>query len=132
MNVLSRELRDGPTVEITTTGRHSRQPHRIEIWMLEVDGRFFITGTPGRRDWLANITAEPHLLVHLVRHEQVDLQARARPVTDPATRRRVLEDPAAEWYRTQAPLEVLVDKAPMIEVSIDEDSLPGDSGPATW
>jgi deazaflavin-dependent oxidoreductase (nitroreductase family) len=120
MNALRRELRDGPTVEITTTGRRTGQPHRIEIWMIDVDGRFFITGTPGRRDWLANVASNPNLLVHLVRYGQVDLQARATPVTDPATRRRVLQDAAAEWYRTQAPLDVLVATSPMIEVTIEQ------------
>jgi deazaflavin-dependent oxidoreductase (nitroreductase family) len=124
MDVLSRELRDGPLVEISTTGRRTRQPHRIEIWMLDIDGRFFITGTPGRRDWLANVTADPHLLVHLVRHAQIDLHAHATPVTDPATRRRVLQHAAAEWYRTQAPLDVLVDRSPMIEVRIEPSSTP--------
>src|SRR5262245_51785486 len=120
MDVLRRELGDGPTVEISTTGRRTGQPHRIEIWMLEVDGRFFITGTPGRRDWLANVTADPRLVVHLERYGQDDLQARATPVTDPATRRRVLQDAAAEWYRTQASLDVLVDRSPMIEVTIEQ------------
>ena len=90
MQTVSDELSDNPTIDITTTGRRSGLPRRIEIWMLDVDGRFFITGTPGRRDWFANLLDEPRLVVHLKRRAFVDLEARATVVTDEATRRRVL------------------------------------------
>ena len=114
------ELADDPTVDITTTGRQTGLPRRIEIWMLDVDGRFFITGTPGRRDWLANVSAEPELVVHLKRHGHVDLTARATPVDDAATRRTVLDHLSATWYRNQQPIDVLVETAPMVEVVFDE------------
>jgi deazaflavin-dependent oxidoreductase (nitroreductase family) len=114
------ELADDPTVDITTIGRRTGQRRRIEIWMLDVDGRFFITGTPGKRDWLANLSAHPSLVVHLKRHAHVDVPARATTVGDPATRRAVLEHLNATWYRTQQPLEVLVATAPMVEVTFDD------------
>jgi deazaflavin-dependent oxidoreductase (nitroreductase family) len=111
------ELADDPTIDITTTGRRSGAPRRIEIWMLDVDGRLFITGTPGPRHWLANLQAAPDLTVHLKRHAMVDLQARATTVTDAGLRRLVLEHLVAHWYRSQAPLDDLVADAPMVEVS---------------
>ena len=114
------ELADDPTVDITTTGRSTGLPRRIEIWMLDVDGRFFITGTPGRRDWLANLNADPNLVVHLKRLGHVDLAARASAVEDVATRRAVLEHLSATWYRNQEPLDVLVDISPMVEVVFDD------------
>lgn len=113
------ELADDPTIDITTMGRRSGLPRRIEIWMLHVDGRFFITGTPGRRDWVANLAADPSLVVHLKRHAHADLPALATPVDDAATRRDVLEHLSAAWYRDQEPLEVLLDTAPMVEVVFD-------------
>jgi deazaflavin-dependent oxidoreductase (nitroreductase family) len=116
------ELADDPTVDITTTGRQTGLPRRIEIWMLDVDGRFFITGTPGRRDWLANLLAHPSFVVHLKRHAHVDLPARATPLEDAAARRTVLEHLNASWYRTQEPLGVLLDSAPLVEVTFDQDS----------
>ena len=67
MEAVRRELADDPTIDITTTGRRSGKSRRVEIWMLDVDGRFFITGTPGPRDWLANLLADPSLVVHLKR-----------------------------------------------------------------
>ena len=113
------ELADDPTVDITTTGRQTGLPRRIEIWLLDLDGRFFITGTPGRRDWLANLLADPSLVVHLKGHAHIDLTARATPVDDAASRRAVLEHLSATWYRTQQPLDVLVDASPMVEVVFD-------------
>ena len=88
--------------------------------MLDVDGRFFINGTPGPRDWFANLCADPTLTVHLKRHAHLDVAARATPVTDPAVRRTVLEDPSATWYRSQQPLDVLVETAPLVEIEFDD------------
>jgi deazaflavin-dependent oxidoreductase (nitroreductase family) len=120
VDLVRAELADDLTVDITTTGRRTGVPRRIEIWMLDVDGRFFITGTPGRRDWLANLHASPALVVHLKRHARLDLPAHAVPVHDAATRRVVLEHLDASWYRTQESLDVLVETAPMVEVLFEE------------
>jgi deazaflavin-dependent oxidoreductase (nitroreductase family) len=117
--IVRNELADDPTIDITTTGRRSGQPRRVEIWMLDVDGRFFITGTPGPRDWLANLIADPALTIHLKRQAKVDLTARAVLVDDATTRRAVLEHLSARWYRSQTPLEELVATAPLIEVVVD-------------
>jgi deazaflavin-dependent oxidoreductase (nitroreductase family) len=117
MDVVRDELADDPTIDITTTGRRSGQPRRVEIWMLDVDGRFFITGTPGPRDWLANLRADPRLVIHLKRRAHRDLEARAEPVTDETTRRQVLEHSSARWYRSQTATDDLVAAAPMVEVT---------------
>ena len=68
------------TVEITTIGRSSGRPRRIEIWMYAIDGRYVITGTPGPRDWFANLRANPELVIHLP--GGVDVPATAATVTD--------------------------------------------------
>jgi hypothetical protein len=54
--------------------------------------------------------------VHLKRRGHVDLAARAEPVRDEATRRRVLEHLRARWYSTQSPIDDLVARAPMVEI----------------
>jgi deazaflavin-dependent oxidoreductase (nitroreductase family) len=114
--IVRAELADDLTIDITTFGRQTGQPRRIEIWMLDIDGRFFVTGTTGRRDWYANLRADPALVVHLKRNTSLDLPATAAPVDDPDTRRAVLVHPTAAWYRDQQPLDVLVAQAPMVEV----------------
>jgi len=116
MDLVRVELADDPTVDITTTGRTTGLPRRIEIWMMDVDGRFFITGTPGRRDWLANLRANPDFVVHLERNGQLNLAARAIDVEDVPTRRLVIEHSSATWYRGQESIDVLVDSAPMVEI----------------
>jgi deazaflavin-dependent oxidoreductase (nitroreductase family) len=122
MDAVRHELADDPTIDITTTGRKSGRPRRIEIWMLDVDGRFFITGTPGLRDWLANVLADPSIVVHLKRRAHLDVAGRASVVTDPETRRRVLEHLTARWYRSQASLDDLIVAAPLVEVIFESDS----------
>ncbi|MDQ2999008.1 MAG: nitroreductase/quinone reductase family protein [Chloroflexota bacterium] len=52
-------LEHGRTIDITTIGRTSGEPRRIEIWFHNVDGHIYITGTPGRRSWYANLRANP-------------------------------------------------------------------------
>ncbi len=110
---LARDL----TIDITTTGRGSGLPRTIEIWFMAVDGRIFITGTPGPRDWYANLLADSSLIFHLKESLRADLPATARPVTDTATRRLVFEHPSAAWYRDQTDLEELVADAPMVELT---------------
>jgi deazaflavin-dependent oxidoreductase (nitroreductase family) len=101
------------TVDLTTVGRRSGQPRTVEIWWFHVDGRFIITGTPGRRDWLANVRADPAVVIsdrHGSYHGIVE------EIHDEGFRRRVFEDPQIGWYSTQAELGALVSSAPMIEV----------------
>jgi deazaflavin-dependent oxidoreductase (nitroreductase family) len=88
-NHVEEALARSRTVDITTTGARSGEPQRIEIWTWIADGRVYLTGSPGRRDWYANLKASPELVVHVKRGEPVDLRARARPVEDPHERREV-------------------------------------------
>ncbi|MGW0231372.1 nitroreductase family deazaflavin-dependent oxidoreductase [Actinopolymorpha singaporensis] len=117
------ELADRLTVDLTTRGRRSGRPLRVEIWWFHVDGRFVITGTPGPRHWYANVLADPHVTVHV---DGLDLPALARPVTDPEARRRVFTDPRTRWYREQADLDQLVRTSPMIELEL---TVPGGPQP---
>lgn len=110
------------TIDITTYGRRSGLPRRIEIWWFRVDGRFIITGTPGRRDWIANIINDPRIVVHV---DGQDVESMASPVLDWEFRRRVFTQPETSWYSTQEELDQLVRSAPMIEVHLPRQSTPG-------
>ena len=103
------------TIDITTTGRRSGQPKRIEIWWFRVDGRFVITGTPGPRDWVANLRADPRLIVHV---DGRDIPAIAGFVEDQAFRRVVFTRPQTSWYSSQDELDRLVATAPMVELQL--------------
>lgn len=77
-------------IDITTTGRKSGEARKIEIWFHRVDGRFYITGTPGRpRSWYANLVAHPEFTFHLKQSAQADLAATARPITDAGEREQL-------------------------------------------
>lgn len=105
------------TVEITTRGRTSGQPRRIEIWMYAINGRYIITGTPGPRDWYANVMTHPHLTLHLP--NGIDLEAAVVPIDDRAFRKQVFTSPKTWWYRDQTPVENLIANSPMIEMHFE-------------
>jgi deazaflavin-dependent oxidoreductase (nitroreductase family) len=77
------------TIDITTVGRRSGIPRRVEVWFHRVDGRWYLTGVPVPRSWYANLRANPRFVVHLKHGVLADLPATAVPV-DEATRRRVI------------------------------------------
>ena len=111
-------LDHGQLIDITTTGRKSGQPRRIEIVFHNIGGRIYISGMPSRRKraWIANLEADPALTVHLKRAVQADLPGTARVITDEAERRRVLALVARAWRRTD--VDGMVAWSPLIEVVI--------------
>ena len=114
---LRRALGQGRVIDITTTGRTSGQPRRIEIWFHNLGGRLYITGRPGRRSWYANLVANPELTFHLKRSVQADLPARARPITEAGERREVLPK-ILETIEMAGEIERWVERAPLVEVEL--------------
>ena len=114
-------LSRGGRIDITTTGRTTGRSRRIEIVFHRIDGRMWISGIPSsrRRSWLANLAADPRMIVHLKGPIAVaDLPATARIVDDPAERRTILERVARAWGRTD--LDRMVAQSPLIEVILDD------------
>jgi len=112
-------LSRGGTIDITTTGRRTGRPRRIEIVFHRIDGRMWISGMPSsrKRAWLANLESDPHLTVHLKGPLAVaDLPATARVVTDETERRQILERVAQAWRRTD--VDRMVAQSPLIEVTV--------------
>src|SRR6266540_4334142 len=99
---VQRALESDRTIDITTTGRHSGEPRRIEIWRYRYDGRTFLSGSPGTRDWYANLLARPEFTFHLKGSAQADLPAAARPITDEAERREVIAASSMTWVAGRA------------------------------
>jgi deazaflavin-dependent oxidoreductase (nitroreductase family) len=119
---INRALSRGHLVDITTTGRKTGQPRRIELVFHNFDGRVFISGLPGRRSWLANLEADPDFVFHLKGPIKADLPARARVITDATERRDVLGKVAQVWRRTD--LDRMVAISPLIEVEFQEAARP--------
>lgn len=80
-------------VDITTTGRRTGLPRRIEIFFYRAWGATYLCSGAdgGATDWYANLLADPAFTFHLKHDVEVDLAARATPITDPTERRSVLE-----------------------------------------
>jgi deazaflavin-dependent oxidoreductase (nitroreductase family) len=109
----------GLTCDITTTGRKSGQPRRLEIWYFVVDQQVYLTGTPGPRDWLANMQVQPQFIFHVKQGAQADLPAHAHIISDPAERERIMGAIMAQnsWFRAQKyDLAAWVAGSPLVEV----------------
>lgn len=119
-----RALETDRTIDITTTGRNSGEPRRIEIWRYRYDGRTFLSGSPGTRDWYANLVAHPEFTYHLKGSAQADLPAVARPITDEGERREVIAGILEDLGRGSGNLEEWVESSPLAEVEF-RDQPPG-------
>ena len=116
---IRRALSRGHTIDLTTTGRQTGQPRRVELVFHAIDGRVYISGLPGfPRSWLANIRSNPRVTFHLKGPVKADLPATAREITEPAERRRIMEQVAQNWRRTD--IDRMMGQSPLIEVVPDE------------
>lgn len=115
---IRRVLRHGHTIDITTTGRRTGLPRRIEIVFHSFDGHLYISGMPSRRTraWLQNLRANPRFTFHLKQLLQADLPATAREITDPLERREVLTKVARVWRQD---LDAMLRFSPLVEATID-------------
>ena len=106
-------------IDITTTGRRSGEPRRIELVFHNVDGRVVLSGMPRAtpRAWLLNIRADPHITFHLKGPVKADLAATAREISEPAERRRVMEQVARNWNRSD--VDRMMVESPLVEVVFD-------------
>ncbi len=113
-----RAIERGLTCDITTIGRKSGQARRVEIWYFVIEERVYITGTPGKRDWYANILANPDMVMHVKQGAQADLAAWAAiPITVEDERRRIMGEVIRRnsWFRSEgSQLEEWVAGSPLI------------------
>ena len=118
-SAIEQALQTDRLVDITTTGRKSGELHRIEIAFHYLDGKIYISGLPGRRDWYANLLEDPAMTFHLKQSTQADLPATAIPITDADARRRILARVVERWNR-QDQLDRFVAGSPLIEVGLGD------------
>lgn len=119
-DTIQRALSRGHRIDITTTGRKTGLPRRIEIYFENIDGRIFISGLPNparERHWLRNLRVNPAMTFHLKHTVKADLPATARVITDEAERRAIIARFAESWGR---PVEPMVAYSPLIEVVFAE------------
>jgi deazaflavin-dependent oxidoreductase (nitroreductase family) len=115
---IERALKTDGLIDITTIGRTTGKLHKVEIAFHNFDGKLYITGSPGRRDWYANLVANPHFTFHLKQSTQADIPAKAIPITDEAERRRVLSKVVVKWNK-QDELEAFMQSSPLVEAQLE-------------
>ena len=118
------------TIDITTTGRRSGQPRRIEIVFYRLGDDIYLSGIPAptTRNWLANLAAHAQFTFHLTHGVVADLPATATVIVDPAERRRVLAAFVEEFNRRYGPdspwpkavLDEWVEYSPLAKVTFPE------------
>ena len=69
------------------------------------------------RDWIHNITADGHVVVHLKQSVTADLPAVARIIDDPTERRPLIEAAARRWGRTD--IDTMMQHSPLIVLAVD-------------
>ena len=93
------------TIDITTLGRRTGRPRRIEIFFYRAAGATYLCSGAGgaATGWHANLLADPTFTFHLKNGIRADLPARATPVTDPAERQAVLAEIVADLNQPHDP-----------------------------
>jgi deazaflavin-dependent oxidoreductase (nitroreductase family) len=85
---------------LTTTGRMTGRPHRIEIWFaIGRDTLYMLSGGGHRSDWVKNLRREPAVTVEI---GDAKFDGRARIVADPSVDERaraLVHDKYAAGYR---------------------------------
>lgn len=119
------------TIDITTTGRRTGEPRRIEIVFYRLGDDIYLSGIPApkQRDWLVNLRAQPQFTFHLKHGVVADLPAVATVVTDPAERRRVLTVFVEEFNRRNGPdspwptaiLDQWIEHSPLAKVTFTDE-----------
>ena len=120
------------TIDITTTGRRTGRPRRIEIVFYRLDDDVYLSGIPAprQRDWLVNLAAQPEFTFHLKHGVVADLPATATVITDPAERRHVLAAFVEQFNARQGPdspwptavLDEWVQHSPLAKVTFPGDT----------
>ena len=95
--------------EFPAAGHHF--PNPPENW------RLYITGTPGSRDWYANLVANPQFTFHIKQSAQADLTARAASIRDQDQRRDIISR-IHQKIGGNRDLEAWVEGSPLVEVEL--------------
>jgi deazaflavin-dependent oxidoreductase (nitroreductase family) len=104
-------------IDMTTIGRRSGKPSRIETGFFRHNGAYYLSGLPGKRDWYANLRANPDFTIHLKQGATADIAATAHPVTDPAERESVIRMLVTKWGQLGR-LQEFLDGSPLLRVTI--------------
>lgn len=89
-----RPLADLDYAYLTTTGRHTGAPHRIEIWFARQGNTIYmLAGDGDRSDWVRNLMVSPTVVLEIGDRKRTTTgRVVERGTDDDATARRALLD----------------------------------------
>ncbi len=104
----------GPFAYLTTIGRRTGRPHRIEIWFGVEDGRLYLlAGGRERADRVRNVQATPRVTIELGDETRIGAARIVQTGTDDDRRARALlvdkyrqGDDLDEWGRASLPVVI--------------------------
>lgn len=82
---------------LTTRGRRTGEPHRIEIWFVAHDDGAYLLSDSDRADWYRNLIADPTVTLEIAGQARVTTAAPVDP-EDPSN--AAVRSAMAEKYRT--------------------------------
>ncbi len=110
------DLASLPYCYLTTTGRTSGRPHRIEIWFALHEGTVFVlSGGRDSSDWLRNLMASPDVVLEIGDARRTTRARVLEPGTeeDARARRLLVEkyqpgygEDLGDWSRTSLPVAI--------------------------
>jgi hypothetical protein len=80
----------------------------------------YLTGSPGKRDWYANLRAHPRFTFHLKHSVVADLPARATPITAAPERRNLFAHLLPRLGRPASDLDAWTAGSPLVAVDFPE------------
>jgi len=99
------ELADTGYCYLTTIGRRSGAPHRIEIWFVAHEDGAYLLSDGGAADWYRNLEVTPAVTLEIA-GERRDTTARTVPADDPAN--EVVRPAMVAKYQAGYPQEDLM------------------------
>ncbi len=111
---MPQDLASLPFCYLTTTGRVTGDPHRIEIWFaLDGDVVYLMAGGRERSDWVRNLMVAPEVVLELGDRRRATTAHVVEAGTDRDARARRLlmekyggADDLGSWSRTALPVAV--------------------------
>ena len=101
---------------LTTTGRITGRPHRIEIWFaLHEETVYLLSGDRDRADWVRNLMVSPDVVLEIGERKRITRACVLEPGTeeDDRARRLLVEkyqpgygEDLSGWRRTSLPVAI--------------------------
>jgi len=106
---LNGDLEQHDFAYLTTSGRVTGEPHRVEIWFAIVDGFLWVNSGGGRRsDWVKNLIRDPRLVIEVGKESWPATASLEDDMASHPARQRLAAryqgwrkgQPLSEWART--------------------------------